>query len=349
MKLNYGCLSDGRQTNLYQLNNHNGMQVSVLDYGAKLVSVVVPDKNGQPVDVVLGYANAADYENNKGMFGASVGPNCNRIRGAEAKIDGHVYQLEKNNGNNNLHTGKNGIHNKLFKVTDVTESGITLSCQCHENETGLPGNVEVEIQYVLGEDNTLKVIYRAKTDAKTLVNITNHSYFNLNGHKNKNAMNQYLLIDTDRYTPIDQEGVPTGEICSVEGTPFDFRTFQPIEDKLKIESEQLTYGSGFDHNYLFLEDGGTMKESRVVVSAYAKESGIRMDLATNAGALQLYTANHIAPHEGKDKVVYQSRAAFCLEPHSVPDAIHMEQFETPYVNPGEIKERVISYHFSIQA
>ena len=246
-KKQFGRTAQGAAT-LYAIANTKGMRVLVTDFGATLVSIFVKDKNGADTDVILGYEDAAEYEKQTCYFGATVGRNCNRISDAKIMIDDTQYILDANDNENNLHSGANGLSERIWEVKEYQENKITLTAEDADMQQGFPGNAAVAVTYEVTEENGLKITYHATADKKTLFNFTNHSYFNLNGEGT--AMDHVLQIKASHYTPVKSEkAIPTGEIASVEGTPFDFRTPKIIGQDIDADNEQLRYGNGYDHNY----------------------------------------------------------------------------------------------------
>ena len=240
----FGATVKGDETKLYTLTNKNGMEIAVSDYGATLVQVIVPDKEGKPCDVVLGYDEAAGYEEGDLFFGAIVGRSANRIGGASFELNGVTYQLEKNDNGNNLHSGMDFYNQRMWKVKETADDHITFELDSPDGDQGYPGAVHIEVTYTLTEDNAVKIAYHAVPDADTLINMTNHSYFNMDGHASGDVLDQEVWIDADAFTRADAESIPTGEITPVEGTPMDFRTKKAIGKEIETDYEALNFGKG---------------------------------------------------------------------------------------------------------
>ncbi|EET59382.1 aldose 1-epimerase [Marvinbryantia formatexigens DSM 14469] len=340
----FGKLSDGREAKLITLANKNGMTIEVTDYGATLVSVVTADKNGKYADVVLGYADVTDYAKNGGYFGATIGRCGNRIGGAAFTINGKEYQIDKNENGNSLHSGFKG-YDKIIWDTQVDEENLTVTFSHHspDMEQGFPGNFDVTVAYTLTEDNAVKITYDGKTDRDTIANMTNHSYFNLEGHDSGSILDHILWIDADGITAVDAESIPTGEILPVEGTPFDFRTEKPVGRDIEQDNEQLRMGGGYDHNFALNTDGSLKKIAQVK----APVSGRVMEVFTDCVGVQLYTGNFIEKTQiGKDGKAYDKRCGLCLETQFYPDAVNHENFASPVLKAGETYHTETIYRFS---
>ncbi len=341
-KKSFGSTAAGGAS-LYTIENTKGMRVLVTDFGASLVSVFVKDKNGKDTDVILGYENAAQYEKETCYFGATVGRNCNRISDAKITIDGTQYILDANDNENNLHSGANGLSGRIWDVKEHLEHKITLAIEDADMQQGFPGNAAITLTYEVTEENGLKITYHAVSDKKTVFNFTNHSYFNLNGEGT--AEDHILQIKASHYTPVKNEkAIPTGEIASVEGTPFDFRTPKAIGRDIGADNEQLHYGNGYDHNFAIDKEQAGME---TVASVYSEKSGIRMDVSTDCIGIQLYTANFIQGQKGKDGVVYNDRDALCLETQYFPNAINEPNFTPPLTEAKEEYHTQTVYTFSL--
>lgn len=341
-KKSFGRTAAG-DAGLYIIANTRGMKVLVTDFGATLVSIFVKDKNGKDTDVILGYDDAADYEKHTCYFGATVGRNCNRISDAKITIDDTQYILDANDNENNLHSGGNGFSERIWDVKEHLENKITLTIEDADMQQGFPGNATVTLNYEVTENNELKITYHAQSDRKTVFNFTNHSYFNLKG--SGTATDHILQIRASHYTPVKSaKAIPTGEIASVAGTPFDFREPKAIGTDIGADNEQLRYGNGYDHNYAIDKEKAGME---TVATAYSEESGIRMDVSTDCIGLQLYTANFIGGQKGKGGVVYNDRDAFCLETQYFPNAINEPNFTTPLTDAGESYDSQTVYTFSL--
>lgn len=344
-KVSFGTTKQGVQATLYILENRNHTTIKVADYGATLVAFLFKDKAGIERDVVLGYDNVEGYQENSCCFGATIGRNGNRIANAQFVIDAKTWQLEDNDNGNNLHSGKNGFGRVMWEVKEVTDNSITLSHFSTQEEQGFPGNLTAEVTYLLKDDDTLEISYKGQADADTVMNFTNHSYFNLAGHDSGSMEGQELQILADRYTPMNTKNIPTGEIASVEGTPMDFRVSKPIGRDINAEFEQLKVGGGFDHNYVLSDKPGEM---RVIANAYCKETGIALETATDCCGVQLYTGNFIGVQQGKDGVEYGDRHGFCLETQFYPDGVNQKNFPSPVVKAGEVYQSKTTYRLYLK-
>lgn len=337
----FGATTKGEEAKLYTLSNAAGMEAAVTDYGATLVQLIVPDKGGHPCDVVLGYDEAAEYEEGDLFLGATVGRNANRIGGASFEINGKTYELEKNDKGNNLHSGLDFYNKRMWKVKEATEDHVTFTLDSPDGDQGYPGEVHIEVTYTLTEDNALKISYYAVPSEDTIINMTNHSYFNMDGHASGDVLSQEVWIDADAFTRADNESIPTGEITPVEGTPMDFRAKKTIGRDIEEEYEALRFGLGYDHNWV-LGNHGTFAK---VAEISGKESGITMEVYTDLPGMQIYTGNFITEVKGKGGVLYHRRQSICFETQFFPDAIHKENFPGPICKKGETYETVTMYKF----
>lgn len=345
---NFGKTKDGKVVKSYTLTNKNGMKAVFLDYGAVLTSLMVPDKKGVFRDVVLGYDSLAGYENTTTYIGAFVGRNANRLGDGRFVIDEKEYFLEKNDGGkNNLHSGKTGYNKVLYEAETTEEDGeymVEFSRLSPNGEQGFPGNLDVSVTYTLTDENELIIEYLAVPDADTIVNLTNHSYFNLAGHKSGSTLNQKVYIYADSFTPADANMIPTGEIRSVEGTPMDFREGKQIGQDIEADYEPLVLAGGYDHNYILRE----VAADAVELSARAEDEtlGIGMEVYTNCPGMQFYTGNFLIGEKGgKDGMVYEKHGGFCFETQAYPDAPNKPEFPATVVRAGEEFDSTTVYRF----
>ena len=336
----FGATVKGDETKLYTLTNKNGMEIAVSDYGATLVQVIVPDKEGKPGDVVLGYDEAAGYEEGDLFFGAIVGRSANRIGGASFELNGVTYQLEKNDNGNNLHSGMDFYNQRMWKVKETADDHITFELDSPDGDQGYPGAVHIEVTYTLTEDNAVKIAYHAVPDADTLINMTNHSYFNLSGHASGTAWNAKVWIDADAFTETDAELIPTGMVVPVEGTPMDFRKEKVVEKEIGADYTPLKLAGGYDHNWVLNGKG-----FRKAASAESEETGIKMEVYTDLPGIQFYSGNFLAGSKGKEGAVYEKGYGICFETQYFPDAIHKENFESPITKAGEVYDTTTVYKF----
>lgn len=345
-QVKFGLTKNGKEATKYFISNDNGMRVGIINYGAAIASVEVKDKDGKVRDVVLGYDDVTGYENGGCFFGATVGRNCNRIANSQVEIDGVSYKLEANDNENNLHSASKGCDKLMWDLVKHEENKLVLSCVSHDLEQGFPGELKVEVTFEVTEDNGLSLSYSAVSDKKTVINFTNHSYFNLGGHDCKDVLNQKLQLKSSHYTPvIDQKSIPTGEIASVEGTPFDFREAKEIGRDIENDFEQLKFGTGYDHNMVIDKEKDGLEK---FATAYCSETGIAMDVLTDLPGVQLYTGNFVNGEHGKDGVVYGKRSAFCLETQYFPNSVNEKNFETPVFDANEEYKTTTIYRFYIK-
>lgn len=342
-KEEFGKAAGGVQTYLYTFENASGMQMKVTDFGASLVSVLVRDKSGDLRDVVLGYDTAAGYEEDDGLFlGAVVGRNANRIGGASFEINGKEYPLYKNDNENNLHSGPDYFMKRLWNVEKAEEDAITLSLHSPHMDQGYPGNADIYVTYTLTEENEVRIDYEAVADEDTIMNMTNHSYFNMDGQDSGSILEQKIWINADAYTEADEYSIPTGRIVKVEGTPMDFRVPKKVGQDIESDYQAVRYGLGFDHNYVLNGRG-----FRLAAGMESEESGIKMSVYTDCPGLQLYTANFVKGQKGKGGVSYQKRGAACFESQYFPDAVHHAGFESPVLKKGETYRTRTGYRFEV--
>lgn len=341
----FGQIADGDTATLYTISNSKGMRAEITDFGATIVALYVKDKDGNDTNVVLGYEDAATYQRQTASFGAVVGRNCNRIADAQIVIDEVTYQLERNDNENNLHSGSQSTSRRMWDVTEQTDSRITFQIEDADGQQGFPGNAVITVTYEVTEDNELALTYHATADKTTVFNMTNHAYYNLNGAGSGTAMDQVLQIRASHYTPvIDAKAIPTGEIASVEGTPFDFREAKPMGRDIAQENDQLTYGHGYDHNFVLDKERAGLEK---IATAYSKKTGIQMDVITDCIGMQLYTANFIQGQKIQGGTVCEDRDAFCLETQYFPNSINEPNFTTPLTEAGKAYDTKTVYAFSI--
>lgn len=337
---------DGKNVALYTLVNKNGVEACITNYGGRVVSLMVPDKNGEFKDVVLGHDSIADYINIDGNFGALIGRYGNRINQGRFAIDGVEYQLPQNNYGHCLHGGPKGFHHSVWDAEQLNDSTLSLTLQSPDGEDGFPGNINVNVVYTVTSDNGLNIEYTATTDAPTILNLTNHSYFNLSGDPSKDMLNQILWFDADGFTPIDSTFMTSGEILPVAGTPFDFTTPKALGADIENEDEQLANGLGYDHN-MVLREGRDI--TAAAVSVYAPTSGIKMEIFTCEPGIQFYAGNFLdGTVKGKNGIAYPRRSAVCLESQHFPDSPNKPQWASVVVRPGETYKSYCKYKFSVE-
>ncbi len=334
----------GHKTQLFTLKNSNGVTVTITNYGGKVVSLFVPDNNGELADIVLGYDNIKETVNGNPYFGAIIGRYANRIAKGKFSIDGKEYALDTNNGPNALHGGIVGYNDVVF---DAEQEANRLVLKHHDPDMheGYPGNVDVTVVYELTDDNELKITYDAVTDKPTIINLTNHSFFNLHGEGSGTILDHHLLINADRYTPIDSTLIPTGELASVKGSSFDFTQLTPIGEHINDDNEQIRNGGGFDHNWVLNGENGTMK---LAAKVEEPKSGRVMEVYTTEPGLQFYAGNFLDGSDvGKGGKRYEYRTAFCLETQHFPDSPNHPDFPSTILRPGEKYHSETVYKFGV--
>lgn len=319
----FGNYPDGREIKLYTIANKKGMQVAVANVGAVLVKVLVPDAGGKTADVVLGFDRGEDYMKNPSFLGAVVGPSANRIENASFSLDGAVYSLDANDGANNLHSHREkGWHKQLWEA--VSEgNGVTFSLEDGDGNMGFPGKKKIRVTYLLDEENALTIHYHGISDKKTILNPTNHTYFNLDGHDSGSIEGHEVWLGASRYTPADKGSIPTGEFADVEGTPMDFTEPKKVGKEIEADFEQLNFAGGYDHNWII--DGWDGK-LRHFATVKAPKSGRCMEAYTTLPGVQFYVGNFLEDQTGKGGVLYGYRHGLCLESQYFPDSVHKPQF-----------------------
>jgi len=346
---NFETVIDGDSVRLYTLINSNGMEVTMTNYGQRIISLFVPDKNGDFEDVVLGYPKIEDYTANKNFYGATVGRYGNRIAKGKFSIDGKTYELAKNNNGNHLHGGEIGFESVVWNVDKATENEIVFSRTSPDMEEGYPGNLVVKVTYALTNDNELKISYKAATDKSTVVNLTHHSYFNLKGEGNGTVNDHILMLNADGFTPVDAGLIPTGKIEKVVGTPFDFTKPKPIGADLEVDFEQLKLGNGYDHNFVLNES--PKNSEGLVLAARVTEplSGRTLEVYTDEPGVQFYGGNFLAGSDvGKSGKPYVFRGSFCLETQHFPNSPNQPGFPSTLLNPGETYTSNCTYKFGVE-
>lgn len=337
---------NGKEIQLFNIENKNGMICQVTNFGARVVSIYAPDRNGILGDVVVGYGTGKDFvEKKENFFGATIGRYGNRIGNASFKVDDVKYKLEKNDGSNHLHGGGNGFHRQLWDVESASSSEIVFSYSSPDMEGGYPGTVNVKVKYQLTNDNALKIEYFANSDKNTVLNLTNHTYFNLKD-AGKSTINDHLMyINADIYTPVDGGLIPTGELASVQGTPFDFLNATAIGARVDAEHEQLKAGMGYDHNWVLNTNGDV---AILAAKVTEPETGRIMEVYTNEPGIQFYGGNFLdGSIAGKNDTYYSHRSAFCLETQHFPDSPNIAGFPEVYLNAGEDYYSTCIYKFTI--
>ena len=343
----FGTLEDGGKVTLFTLTNPSGAEARIINYGAIVVSLKVPDRQGKPRDIVLGYDDLAGYVKDKNFFGSTVGRFGNRIGAGKFTFDGKSYQLDLNDGPNHLHGGAHGFYKKLWKAEPVKSkegSGVKLTYVSKDGEEGYPGTVTLTVTYTLTRDSGLRIDYRGTTDKPTILNPTHHSYYNLSGDPTQTILGEELTIDADKTTPVGAGLIPTGKLADVAGTPMDFRKATKIGARIDAKDAQLDLGKGYDHNWVLR---GYTKKVRKAAELYDPTSGIVMQILTDQPGLQFYSGNFLnGTIHGKNGVVYQHRTAVCLEAQLFPDAPNHATFPSAVLRPGQHYTQTTIYQFS---
>lgn len=323
-KRSFGVTKKGEEATLYTLVNSKGMKAEITDFGANLVNLFVPDKNGNVEDVVLGFDSVTGYEENPSFFGSTIGPSANRIAGAKFTIDGTEYALDVNDGPNNLHSHKEiGYHKLMWKVTAESDNSITLTINDEDGYMGFPGNKELSLTYTLDEENGITLSYVGKSDKKTVLNPTNHTYFNLDGHAAGSIEEHSMQIAASHYTPVVAGAIPTGEIAPVADSPMDFTEAKVIGKEINADMEQLILTGGYDHNWVVDGWDGTLRKISTLVGP---KSGRVMHTYTDLPGVQFYAGNFIDDQDGKNGVKYGKRTGLCLETQYFPNTINTPAF-----------------------
>ncbi len=341
---------DGKETGLYILKNKNGMEIAVTNYGAALLSVMVPDKNGKFANVVLGHDSLAHVINSPEPFLSTViGRYGNRIAKGKFTLCGQEYSLTINNGPNSLHGGPTGFHARVWEATQESESSLTLTYHSADGEEGFPGNLDVTMHYILSDENEFIIEYSALTDEPTPVNLTNHGFFNLAGIANPSPSieNHIVTINAGFYTPVDEVSIPTGEIARVAGTPMDFTTPCRVGERINEPFQQLIFGAGYDHCYVLnkKEQG----ELSLAATCVGPESGRKMEVYTTEAGVQLYTGNWLNGFTGAHGATFPARSGICFEAQAFPDTPNKPHFPSASLFPGDEYQQVTIYKFGIEA
>jgi len=346
----FGKTSDGQPVELYTLKNKNGVEAGIITYGGIVNFLKVPDHAGKFADVVLGYDGMDGYLQDKSYFGALIGRYGNRIAKGEYKLGGKTYNVPKNNGENSLHGGIHGFNSKLWTAHDVAGSdghALELTYVSKAGEEGYPGTLSVKVVYTLTNSNELKIDYSATTDAETVVNLTNHSYFNLAGQGEGDILQHQLTLHADRYTPVDAGLIPIGELASVKGTPFDFQTATAMGARIAQDNDQLKLGKGYDHNWVLVAH----EKGKLALAAevYEPRSGRVLQVLTMEPGVQFYTGNFLdGTAHGKAGKVYNQRYGFCLETQHFPDSPNHPNFPSTVLKPGQHYHTTTVYKFSVK-
>jgi aldose 1-epimerase len=344
----FGKLPSGEPVDLYTMTNANGVSVAITTYGGRVVSVKTPDKKGASADIVLGFDSLDGYLGDNPYFGALIGRYGNRIGGAQFKLDGKLYKLAANDGPNSLHGGKVGFDKVLWTGADKSIAdtpALELTYVSKDMEEGYPGTLTSIVTYSLTAQNELKIDYKATTDKDTVLNLTNHSYWNLAGAGEGDILGHQMTIVAGKFSPVDKVLIPTGELKSVEGGPFDFRTATAIGARIDKDDQQLKFGKGYDHNWVLDSGGGSLTRCALVLEP---NSGRTLEVLTTQPGLQFYTGNFLdGTIKGKGGKVYPHRGALCLETQHFPDSPNKPKFPTTELKPGETYNQTTAYKFGV--
>lgn len=345
----FGSLPDGTAVKLFTLTNANGVEAGVTNYGGTLVSLKTPDKNGKFEDVLLGFESVEGYlQPEVPYFGATIGRYGNRIAGGKFTLDGKEYTLAQNNGTNSLHGGLKGFDKVVWEAEEFSnenEAGVKLHYLSPDMEEGFPGNLDVEVTYTLNNNNELRIDYKATTDKKTVVNLTNHAYFNLSGDLSTTILDHLVMINASQFVPVNENTIPLGELRPVEGTPFDFTEPTVVGKRIDEEHEQITAGNGYDHTWVINGEAGKM---RLAATVYEPESGRFMEIETTEPGVQFYTGNWLNGTLKGKGVNFKKRTGLCLETQHFPDSPNQPNFPSTVLNPGETYQTSTVHKFSVK-
>ncbi len=337
---------NGKATALYTLKNQNGVEVCITNFGGRLVSIMVPDKDGKMTDVILGFDNVNDYMTIPSDFGASIGRYANRIGAGTFEIDGVTYNVDKNNNGNCLHGGAEGWQYQVYTAEQTDPQTLVLTLDSVDGEMGFPGNVTAKVTYKLTDENAVDIVFEGVTDKATVMGMTNHAYFNLSGNPAVEATDHILYINADRFTPTDELLIPTGEILPVEGTPMDFRTPKAVGQDINVDYEALNFGRGYDHNWVLCTDGDL---AALAFSLYSPVTGILLEGYTDQPGVQVYSGNFLdGTVVGKKGIAYPMRASVCLETQKFPDSPNNPEWPSTTLRPGETYTHRCIYKFSVK-
>lgn len=333
---------DNLPVQLYSLKNKNGVEVKITNYGARITHFIVPHQN-KAIDIVLGFDTIEEFKNNNEFYyGVTVGRFANRIGGASFKLNSTVYELEANNGGNSLHSGSKAFHNSVWDVIENSDNEIVLKSLSPDGLGGFPGNLICEVQFVLTDSNELVINYEATSDKDTVVNMTNHAYFNLNGEGNGDVLNHEVKINANHYVPINTRCIPLGTYAEVANTPFDFREFKKIGEGLDFNHQQIKIGKGYDHSFVLNPEA----DFRLAATAIGDKTGLKLEVYTDQPGMQFYTGNYLGGDVGKSGEVYEEKTGFCFETQHHPDSPNQAQFPSTVLKANEVFKTKTIYQVS---
>ena len=345
---NFTKIIDNQEVSLFSLKNNNGFECQITNFGARIVSLIVPVETQNNIDVVLGYDHIEEYQNDDYYLGVIAGRYANRIANGKFSIEGKEYSLIANNGSNSLHGGQKGFDKVVWQahafLNENEEESLELSYLSKDGEEGFPGNLLVKVIYTLTNENQIKIDYQATTDATTVLNLTNHAYFNLKGAGEGTITSHELFLNADYFTPTDEGAIPTGEIRSVVNTPMDFRIPQKIGERINEDYIELKQGIGYDHNWVLNKNNNELSWVATVTEA---STGIELKVFTTEPGVQFYSGNYLNISKGKNSKSYPSRSGFCLETQHFPDSPNHNNFPSTVLNPGEIYTQTTIYQFEV--
>lgn len=344
----FGKLKDGTEVSLFTLKNSNGVEAKIITYGASLISLKTPDKNNKYDDIVLGYDNIEGYVNDKANFGVIVGRYANRIAKGKFSLDGKEYQLTINDNGNHIHGGINGFNKKNWELVNEESNdslqSVTLKCYSKDGEEGYPGDLVVKVKYSLTNKNEIKIDYEATTNKTTVINLTHHSYFNLTGNPNNTILDHEVMINADKYTPVDKELIPTGKIENVANTPMDFRIAKKVGKDINADFEQLKLGRGFDHNWVINRNDNSVIK---IAEVYEPNSGRLIEVYSDQPGVQFYCGNFLdGTITGKNGIKYNFRTGLCLEAQHFPDSPNKPNFPSVVLKKDDVYKQTTIYKFS---
>ncbi len=335
----FGTTKDLNRVYKFTVLNNRGTEVDIINYGATVTSFRIKDNLGKTHDIVLGYDSLDDYENGDKFFGSTIGRCANRISNSSFRINDKIYNLENNEGDNHLHGGENGFHRKIWDYK-VEERVVIFTYISEDMEEGYPGRCTLKVEFTLTDDNELCINYIGKTNKDTILNPTNHCYFNLNGHNDGSILKHSLTVNANSYTPIESDGIPKGKIYKVENTPFDLRTPKSIQEVISRESKQLFYGKGLDHNFCINGKENTLRLGAILEDDSRER---RLMVYTTLPGIQIYTGNNIGRENGKGNSTYLDNSGICLETQYYPDSINIDEFQSPILKAGEVYKSTTIY------